>query len=335
MTAPTSGRGRKRSRREEEETPPRPTLDDLEQEDQAQLTPGRATWHQPQTAGPYRSADLGHPHAEEHQDRATPEQMVRADGAGPQQATESKGQARLSGSATKHEGQSSIKQFLSGAGQSAHAGVLHQQRGASEAQSMGELPQLMAAVPCYFCFIIREHCTWVFGVDYRVGCNEVQRGFVGVQHREICLAEVQRGLFEGALVVLCFGGYQATLCRLIASLFAGAGLDAQASPEGTQESPTRSAPMGTVPPIESTADGHLVHRAPLCNGHQEPCVRKRVNKSGPNKGLLLPATPNKRCCIKCWVIAPVQVKPGILVIALSLLCIGVTCKDCYSHRHLA
>ena len=101
------------------------------------------------------------------------------------------------------------------------------------------------------------------------------------------------GISEGVLVVLCFGGYQATLCRPVASMFAGAGLDAQASPEGTQESPTQINPMGSVLPVESKADGHLAHRAPLCKGHLEPCVRKRVNKSGPNKGLLLPATPQK------------------------------------------
>lgn len=140
MTATTSSRGRKRSRREEEDTPPRPTLDDLEQEDQAQLTPGRATWHQPQIAGPSSSADLGHSPAEAHQDRGTTQQTFRADGVGPQQATESKGQTRLGRSATKHQGQSSIKQFLSGAGPSAPAGVSHQQQGASQAQSMGELP---------------------------------------------------------------------------------------------------------------------------------------------------------------------------------------------------
>ena len=146
MTAPTSSRGRKRSRIEQEETPPRPTLDDLEQEDQAQLTPGRAIWHQPQGSGPSRRTDLGQPHAQKHQDRATPEQAVRAEGAGLQQATEFKGQARLSRSATKHQAQSSIKGYLSGAGQSTHAGISHQQQEASEAQSMGEVPKLIAAV---------------------------------------------------------------------------------------------------------------------------------------------------------------------------------------------
>lgn len=26
------------------------------------------------------------------------------------------------------------------------------------------------------------------------------------------------------------------------------------------------------------------HGPPLCKAHQEPCIKKRVNKSGPNKG---------------------------------------------------
>ena len=29
---------------------------------------------------------------------------------------------------------------------------------------------------------------------------------------------------------------------------------------------------------------HATHGPPLCKGHQEPCAKKRVNKSGPNKG---------------------------------------------------
>ncbi len=33
---------------------------------------------------------------------------------------------------------------------------------------------------------------------------------------------------------------------------------------------------------------HATHGPPLCKGHQEPCVKKRVNKSGPNKGEHLP-----------------------------------------------
>ena len=175
MTAPTNSRGRKRYRREEEETPPRPTLDDLEQEDQAQLTPGRAKQHQPQIARPSRSADLGHSHAEKHQDKATPEQTVSADGVEPQQATESTGQARLSRSTTRHQGQSSIKAFLTGAGQSAHAGMLRQQQGASEAQSPGEIPQLISASSiCVLRLGIGtgDHCTWVFLVDHRVSSGD-------------------------------------------------------------------------------------------------------------------------------------------------------------------
>ena len=74
---------------------------------------------------------------------------------------------------------------------------------------------------------------------------------------------------------------------------AEAGLNAQATSEGTQEIPSQPAPMGTPLPIEPKAVGQLAYRAPLCKGHQEPCVRKRVNKSGPNKGLLAVTTT---CC---------------------------------------
>ncbi|KAA6416464.1 MAG: DNA-(apurinic or apyrimidinic site) lyase 2, partial [Trebouxia sp. A1-2] len=28
---------------------------------------------------------------------------------------------------------------------------------------------------------------------------------------------------------------------------------------------------------------HGTHGPPLCKAHQEPCIKKRVNKSGPNK----------------------------------------------------
>ena len=45
------------------------------------------------------------------------------------------------------------------------------------------------------------------------------------------------------------------------------------------------APAGNQLPIEPMAVGQSAHGAPLCKGHQEPCVKKRVNKSGPNKGL--------------------------------------------------
>ena len=183
MTPLTSSRGRKRPRREEEETPPRPTLDDLEHEDQAQWTPGRAIWNQPQDAGPSRSTYLGHPHADKQQDRATPEQTaaaVRADGARSQEATASRGQASLSRSATKRQGQSSITDFLSGAGPSAHAGIPDQQQEASEAPSAGEIPQLTGAIA---------------GVsDFSLG-NSIQgytgHGFLGLSTEESlwCVAE--------------------------------------------------------------------------------------------------------------------------------------------------
>ncbi|KAL3146027.1 hypothetical protein ABBQ38_015382 [Trebouxia sp. C0009 RCD-2024] len=180
LTAATSSRGRKRPRKEEEETPPRPTLDDLEQEDRAQqqATPGRAVLVQPQISGPSGSK-----------------------GSAP--ATEAVGQGALTISpATKHPGQSSITDFLSRAGQSTQTGMSDQAQGASEAQSPGQ-----------------------------------------------------------------------------------SGLGEQASPEGgLQEKPTEPAPMGTGLPSGPLAAGQIAHRAPLCRGHQEPCVRKRVNKSGPNKG---------------------------------------------------
>ncbi len=50
--ATTSSRGRKRLRREEEDTPPRVSLEELEQQDRAQQKPipGRAVLEQPQAA---------------------------------------------------------------------------------------------------------------------------------------------------------------------------------------------------------------------------------------------------------------------------------------------
>lgn len=78
--------------------------------------------------------------------------------------------------------------------------------------------------------------------------------------------------------------------------------------------------MGSALPIDSKADGHFVHRTPLCKGHQEPCVRKRVSKSGPNKGLPVPPTTKETtCCLKRWVIAPVQVIPDKLCPCCVLL----------------
>lgn len=41
---------------------------------------------------------------------------------------------------------------------------------------------------------------------------------------------------------------------------------------------------GQQAPIRSAAIGQAPYAAPLCREHQEPCVKKRVNKSGPNKG---------------------------------------------------
>ena len=48
---------------------------------------------------------------------------------------------------------------------------------------------------------------------------------------------------------------------------------AQGSAPGRQPAGQTAAAVGLAAP-----------GAPLCKGHQEPCVKKRVNKSGPNKG---------------------------------------------------
>ena len=42
------------------------------------------------------------------------------------------------------------------------------------------------------------------------------------------------------------------------------------------------------PEVEPGSIQHATHGPPLCKRHQEPCVKKRVNKSGPNKGEHLP-----------------------------------------------
>lgn len=57
--------------------------------------------------------------------------------------------------------------------------------------------------------------------------------------------------------------------------------------------------MATVLPSAPRAIGHIGPKAPLCRGHQEPCVRKRVNKSGPNKGVLLAAAKGNKV-LHCW-----------------------------------
>ncbi|KAL3155760.1 hypothetical protein ABBQ32_012777 [Trebouxia sp. C0010 RCD-2024] len=214
----TAAKGRKRPRKEEEETPPRPTLDDLEEEDRAQqqATPGRAVLGQPQVAGPSGSKGMRHPQAERDRGRSVLEQGRASPGQGgssPEQTApgttgsapgvQAVGQGALTISpATKHPGQSSITDFLSIAGQSTQTGMPDQAQGASEAQSPGQ-----------------------------------------------------------------------------------SRLDQQPSPEGGfPEKPTEPASMGTGLPSGPMAIGQMAHRAPLCRGHQEPCVRKRVNKSGPNKG---------------------------------------------------
>jgi len=43
--------------------------------------------------------------------------------------------------------------------------------------------------------------------------------------------------------------------------------------------------------------GHATHGPPLCKGHQEPFIKKQVNKSGPNKGGQLPSLHG---CLKAF-----------------------------------
>ena len=56
------------------------------------------------------------------------------------------------------------------------------------------------------------------------------------------------------------------------------------SEQGQHLSPDRPVPLG---------------QAPLCKGHQEPCIKKRVNKSGPNRGTHLRTqhTHDNACCV--------------------------------------
>ena len=139
MTALTTSRGSKRSRREEEDTPPRPTLDDLEREDQAEqhMAPGRALLNHPQEAELPAGTALGQSQAADQQGRAEPSpagQTRRASGAQPPVGQHH--QLVTSGkSAKKHQGQSSITNFLTGALQPANTDVQHQQQQASHISS--------------------------------------------------------------------------------------------------------------------------------------------------------------------------------------------------------
>ena len=107
MTAATTGRGRKRSRRDEEDTPPRPSLDDLEQEDRAQQQgiPGRAAGGQPQ-------AVLSHWPTPGRPGSGQPQQHGKAVAGQPQ--AEAKQQLTLGRMVLKHQGQSSMTEFLTG-----------------------------------------------------------------------------------------------------------------------------------------------------------------------------------------------------------------------------
>lgn len=145
--ATTSSRGRKRPRKEEEDTPPRVSLEELEQQDRAQqkLTPGRAVLNQPLAAAdqlqtPGRSA-LNKPRAAANQ-HMTPGGVVLEQ---PHAA------ARLEGtggkSAVRHHGQSSMTDFLTVA-PAAQTGLLVAQHGLQEGHSDGEaLGRIASATP--------------------------------------------------------------------------------------------------------------------------------------------------------------------------------------------
>jgi len=138
MTAATSSsRGRKRPRREEEDTPPRVSLEELQQQDRAQQkpTPGRAVPNQPLAAAdqhltPGRSV-LNQPQAAANQ-HMTPGGAVLEQ---PQAAAKPEGTGGKA--AVRHHGQSSMTDFLTIA-PAAQTGLPAAQRGLQEAHSNGE-----------------------------------------------------------------------------------------------------------------------------------------------------------------------------------------------------
>ena len=131
MTAPTTSRGRKRSRREEEDTPPRPTLDELEREDRAQqhMTPNRPVSDQPQERMLLGGTASGLSHPAHQQGRAGGAQPQQAEGQEQQLVTPGK-------SVKKQQGQSCITNFLTAAPQSSNTDTQLQQREASHIPSL-------------------------------------------------------------------------------------------------------------------------------------------------------------------------------------------------------
>ncbi|DBA67871.1 TPA: hypothetical protein ACH3X2_014155 [Trebouxia sp. C0005] len=110
--ATTSSRGRKRPRREEEDTPPRVSLEELEQQDRAQQKPrfGRAGLNQPfaaadQQPSPGRSV-LSQPQA------AANQQMTPGGAVLEQSRAAAKPEGTGGRSAARHHGQSTMKDFL-------------------------------------------------------------------------------------------------------------------------------------------------------------------------------------------------------------------------------
>ena len=135
--ATTSSRGRKRPRREEEDTPPRISLEELEQQDRAQQkpTPDRAVPNQPLAAAdqhltPGRSV-LNQPQAAANQ-HMTPGGAVLEQ---PQAAAKPEGTGGKA--AVRHHGQSSMTDFLTIA-PAAQTGLPAAQHGLQEAHSNGE-----------------------------------------------------------------------------------------------------------------------------------------------------------------------------------------------------
>ena len=135
--ATTSSRGRKRPRRDEEDTPPRVSLEELEQQDRAQHYPtrGRAVLNQPLAAAdqlltPGRSA-LNKPQAAANQ-QMTPGRAVleQPQAAGRPEGTGAKATVR-------HHGQSSMTDFLT-ISPAAQVALPAGQRNLQEAHSMGE-----------------------------------------------------------------------------------------------------------------------------------------------------------------------------------------------------
>lgn len=135
--ATTSSRGRKRPRREEGDTPPRVSLEELEQQDRAQQKPrfGRAVLNQPFAAAdqqplPGRSV-LSQPQA------AANQQMTPGGAVLEQSQAAAKPEGTGGRSAARHHGQSTMKDFLTIA-PAPQTGLPAAQHGLQEAHSNGE-----------------------------------------------------------------------------------------------------------------------------------------------------------------------------------------------------